>query len=117
MNNIYSLNQVIQQVSINLGAETTKGTIDGSTYELAVYRILTQTWSSTACGFGGIAGQAVTKAFTVIMKNESTGNYYVFVNGQYAYAVKGTCTVFKYGLHTNHIAGYTDRKVYDLLEK
>jgi len=41
-----------------------------------------QTWPNTACGFGGMAGQAITIAYTVVLRR---GNkVYVYHNGRLA---------------------------------
>jgi hypothetical protein len=44
-----------------------------------------QTWSSTALGFSGIGGQAMTTAQTVVISME--GNAWVYIGGQLAYRV------------------------------
>jgi len=49
------------------------------------YRVyaFTQTWSDTSCGFGGMAGQAITEALTVVFRY---GNFAaVFIAGRFAY--------------------------------
>lgn len=46
-----------------------------------------QSWSSTSCGFGGIAGQAFTDAQTVIVSGDDEA-VLVFHNGRFAYEVK-----------------------------
>lgn len=43
-----------------------------------------QTWSSTSCGFGGVAGQAITTAQTVVIMYEGNGAY-VYHHGRFAY--------------------------------
>jgi hypothetical protein len=46
-----------------------------------------QTWGNTACGFGGIAGQAFTDAQTVIASG-SSDSVLVYHAGRFAYEVK-----------------------------
>lgn len=46
-----------------------------------------QAWGSTALGFGGIGGQAVTSAYTVIVECRHTGCKAVYFSGQLAYLV------------------------------
>lgn len=44
-----------------------------------------QTWSSTALGFGGVGGSAMTKARTYIIIDDN--HAYVYFSGHYAYTV------------------------------
>lgn len=46
-----------------------------------------QTWSDTSCGFGGMAGQAFTSAYTVVVFCEMTSDYAVYHAGQFAYRI------------------------------
>lgn len=47
-----------------------------------------QTWGSTALGFGGIGGQAITNAYTIIVECDHTGYRAVyFGGGKLAYLV------------------------------
>ncbi len=46
-----------------------------------------QQWPSTCCGFGGVAGQAVTQAQTFVIECRLTGALYVYHDCQYAYTV------------------------------
>jgi len=45
-----------------------------------------QTWSDTSLGFGGIAGQAVSAAQTVVLEDEERGIAHVYHGGRYAYS-------------------------------
>lgn len=56
-------------------------------YDVEIYSF-PQTWSSTALGFGGIGGQAITSAQTtvVICGNEAC----VYFGGRFAYKVENT---------------------------
>lgn len=47
-----------------------------------------QTWGSTALGFGGIGGQAITTAYTVIVSCDQSGASAVYFGGQFAYLVE-----------------------------
>jgi len=44
-----------------------------------------QTWGSTALGFGGIGGAAMTPAYTVILSRGN--NYNVYFGGRHAYSI------------------------------
>jgi hypothetical protein len=54
--------------------------------EIRVQAMFPQTWSSTALGFGGIGGQAITSAYTIIL--ECNSEYAVYFAGQHAYTVQ-----------------------------
>ena len=51
-----------------------------------------QTWSSTALGFGGVGGQAITSAYTVVVECVRTGCQAVYFGGRFAYLVKARPT-------------------------
>jgi uncharacterized membrane protein YtjA (UPF0391 family) len=61
--------------------------IEYFTEKLSLYSF-PQTWSSTACGFGGIAGQAITGAQTVAFFSDGLGVFVVFIAGRFAYMVE-----------------------------
>lgn len=47
-----------------------------------------QTWSSTALGFGGMGGQAITSAYTVVVSCDLVGAAAVYFGGRFAYLVE-----------------------------
>lgn len=47
-----------------------------------------QTWGSTALGFGGIGGQAITSAYTVVVEGLQ-GDACVYFAGRLAYHIEG----------------------------
>ena len=47
-----------------------------------------QTWGSTALGFGGIGGQTITTAQTVVVEDYKNGWYSVFFDEGLAYLLK-----------------------------
>lgn len=50
------------------------------------FYIFEQTWSSTALGFGGIGGQAITSGYTVVAVPVTTNQRCaVYFNGRFAY--------------------------------
>jgi len=63
-----------------------------TTYETKLAAMFQQTWSSGALGFGGIAGQAVTPAYSIVI--ECNGEYAVYFGSQFAYLVKGSKQAF-----------------------
>lgn len=50
--------------------------------------IFPQTWGSTALGFGGIGGQAITTAYTTIVYDVSKKVYVIFFDNKFAYMVE-----------------------------
>lgn len=54
--------------------------------DLEVYAMFEQSWGSTALGFGGIGGQAISSAYTIIIWN-GLSDYVVYFNGRSAYRV------------------------------
>jgi hypothetical protein len=58
-----------------------------SFYDLTVYNMFPQTWSSTALGFGGIGGQAITSAYVCIIESNLVGGYAVYFGGRLAYVI------------------------------
>lgn len=46
-----------------------------------------QTWGSTALGFGGVGGQAITSAYTVVIEGPR-GDACVYFGGRLAYHIK-----------------------------
>ena len=73
-----------------------------------------QTWSDTSCGFGGVAGQAFTSAYTVVVHCLDTGEYAVYHSGSFAYKVdvqsisKEGHTKFRQDLANRSLAGRMD---------
>lgn len=53
-----------------------------------------QVWSSTALGFGGIGGQAISSANTVVLVADHLDLAYVFFNSGFAYKVKSITREF-----------------------
>lgn len=52
------------------------------------FRIFPQTWGSTALGFGGIGGQAITTANTIVCIPLCNQKCHVYFGGQYAYSAE-----------------------------
>ena len=63
------------------------------TQELDIYTF-PQIWGSTALGFGGIGGQAMTKALTTVIYNSFDDFGMVFFNGELAYHYKNPSGAF-----------------------
>lgn len=56
--------------------------------EFEVINVFSQTWGSTALGFGDIGGQAITTAYTTIIENVDLGYVAVFFGEHMAYIIK-----------------------------
>ena len=56
--------------------------------EFEVINVFSQTWGSTALGFGDIGGQAITTAYTTIIENVDLGYVAVFFGEKMAYVIK-----------------------------
>jgi hypothetical protein len=59
-----------------------------SMYDLTVYSMFPQTWSSTALGFGGIGGQAITSAYVCVIESGLVGQFAVYFGGMLAYVIE-----------------------------
>jgi len=59
-----------------------------SMYDLTVYAMFVQTWGSTALGFGGIGGQAITSAYVCIIESSLVGQFAVYFGGRLAYVIE-----------------------------
>ena len=57
-------------------------------YDVGVYAMFPQQWSSTSLGFGGIGGQAITEAYTVVLESRQGAGYCVYFGGRFAYRIK-----------------------------
>lgn len=49
--------------------------------------MFTQVWGSTALGFGGVGGQAITSAYTVVIGGPC-GDFCVYFAGRFAYRIE-----------------------------
>ena len=61
--------------------------------EIEMY-MFPQIWGSTSLGFGGIGGQAITTAYTVVVNDYHDGWCSVFFGDQLAYVVKNPNQIF-----------------------
>lgn len=54
--------------------------------DIQVLAMFAETWGSTALGFGGAGGQAMTSAYTVVLSVEDR-HYCVYWGGRHAYTI------------------------------
>lgn len=59
-----------------------------SMHDLTLAAMFPQTWSSTALGFGGIGGQAITSAYVCIIESNLIGQFAVYFGGRLAYVIE-----------------------------
>lgn len=66
-----------------------------SEYDLTVKAMFPQTWSSTALGFGGLGGQAITAAYTIILESDIDSSCCVYFGGRFAYHIEQPNELFR----------------------
>ena len=81
--------------------------------DLIVHSMFPQTWSSTALGFGGIGGQAITPAYTVIIESEHGLGYCVYFGGRFAYRIEHPNNDFFNAVVKQHMAQVAESKKYE----
>lgn len=59
-----------------------------SEHNIGLYSMFPQTWSSTALGFGGLGGNAITTAYTVVLESEHGAGFCVYFGGRFAYRIE-----------------------------
>ena len=57
-------------------------------YNLTVKAMFPQVWGSTAMGFGGIGGAAITTAYTTVVESDIDASCCVYFGGQFAYRIE-----------------------------
>lgn len=92
----------------------TKGRLPSvNDYELHIFQ---QTWGSTALGFGGIGGQAMTTANTYVFLDLENGkDCYVYFAGRFAYTAPYSETFCK-DVFGQNVASVTGCKKYRMDE-
>lgn len=71
--------------------------------------VFEQTWGSTALGFDGIGGSALTTAWTHVVMT-SDGKYHVFFNGRHAYSIENPTEKFKEDLEKRFMVSIKEAK-------
>jgi hypothetical protein len=79
-------------------------------YDVVVYAMFPQTWGSTALGFGGLGGQAITDAYTVVLHSHQGGGYCVYFGGRFAYRIVRPCDKFWDDIRTQSLNGVAGSK-------
>lgn len=78
--------------------------------EISVIAFFPQMWGSTALGFNGIGGAAITTAYTVVLKYN--GRYAVYFNDRFAYAIDNPNALFVEDLNTHCMACVREQSKY-----
>jgi hypothetical protein len=73
-------------------------------YDITVFAMFTQTWGSTALGFGGIGGQAITSAYVVVLESEQGAGFCVYFGSRFAYRIKKPTEEFFDDLNNRRMA-------------
>lgn len=76
-----------------------------------------QEWSSTALGFGGIGGQALTSAYVCIVECQMTNEYAVYFGGRHAYTIKDPNQKFNEDIANQRMADVSARGRYSAVEE
>ena len=81
--------------------------------DIAVIGFFPQAWGSTALGFGGIGGQAITTAYTIVLESAHFRGYAVYFGGRFAYNVKKASEQFYLDLQVQNMSAVSDRRKYE----
>lgn len=81
-----------------------------SLHDIEVVAMFPQTWGSTALGFGGIGGAAMTPAYTVILRCGS--EHAVYFAGRHAYTVKHANDKFFEDLRRGYMSEVSSHRKY-----
>ena len=74
-----------------------------------------QTWGSTALGFGGWGGQAVTQEYTTVVKFSPSKIYGVYFSDKFAYIVKKPNKTFADDVNKREMKSAGDSHMYEVL--
>lgn len=75
-----------------------------------------QIWGSTACGWGGMGGAAMTASYTVAIINKTYKIIAVFWDGRLAYCINATDQAIQV-MKDGHLPGYNALSKLDLIYK
>lgn len=87
--------------------------------EFAVVAMFPQTWGSTALGFGGIGGSAMTTAYTVVIQAQHgySREVLVYFGGRFAYRIGEPNEIFWEDLANKFVASIRDCEKYESKRK
>ena len=87
----------------------TQGKVMDNVFEIQMFE---QIWGSTALGFGGMGGQAMTSAMTYVVFQDSDGPAYVYFGGRLAYKVDSFNERFEEDIRRHKMASVAERGRY-----
>lgn len=86
-------------------------------YHISIHAMFPQTWSSTALGFGGMGGQAITSAYVIVLKSEQGAGYCVYFAGRFAYRIEEPSAHFYSDIRERRMADVAGaKKLYEAAE-
>jgi hypothetical protein len=80
--------------------------------EIDVYSF-PQTWGSTALGFGGLGGSAMTNAVTVVITSHMSSEAVVYFGGRFAYKIEKYNSKFIQDISNHRMASRQDHNAYE----
>lgn len=78
--------------------------------DCTVVAMFPQSWSSTALGFGGLGGQAITPAYTVVV--ECHDEYAVYFGKRFAYLINRPNSIFYDHLANCNMVRCSEKSIY-----
>lgn len=72
-----------------------------------------QSWGSTALGFGGMGGSAITDAYTVIVRHPNRREVCVYFNGEFAYRIERPNQKFRDDMARQQMAAVSGASKYE----
>lgn len=78
--------------------------------------LFSQTWGSTALGFGGFGGMAITEAYTTVILYTPLDIYAVYFDGDFAYYVLNANEQFYHDLMEHKMAAVSNHAKYEINE-
>ena len=79
--------------------------------DMTVIAMFPQLWGSTALGFGGVGGAAMTNAYTIVIQSEQGFGYCVYFNGRLAYRIENPNSSFFEDINKRYMADVTMAKI------
>lgn len=80
--------------------------------EVVVVGMFPQTWASTALGFGGLGGAAVTTDYTIVLSSTHRSDYLVYFGCKFAYMIQKPNKLFFEHLAQRQMAAVKDSYIY-----
>lgn len=115
--------ELIEYITDNLAIENFDILLNTYCHRFRMY-VFPQTWSSTALGFDGCGGQAITEAYTTVVemtwddfdtrKKSNDKIYAVFFNGKFAYICFNPTEIFFEDLNKWQMKSQREAKVFYL---